>query len=697
MKRILVALLLAALLLPLVQAASAETLTAQQQAVVQTAIAFYLKNPYMQYGSLALTASAAQAKLIYRNDHLAAPEEATADRPLYSVCSTFCYLVYKHALGYDLAGSVEKCATVNLFVMKGDILVMRYVPGGELPFAEALAELRAAVQPGDVFVVRRKDNTGHAMLFVGDVDGDGKGDIIHCTHGSGGGSFDKNKGVDKYEPEGSIRLDDAFSTRMSEKALSADAIAGFALLRPLAAGAKDCAPMPSAIQRIKYPWLAVERTVSCGYYGSPETGDELTYTLTLRNSSVGAYTVPVKETVPVGTALKEAPGASVSGGDLSWSVPIAAGESRTLSYTVTVTAPRGTVITAGGGSAAGIPSNTLRNRVGGRKVDAEKLQRQTWQSAVAAESPEGVEIANSIYRHALGIDLALPSFSALTPLCFQVVGKGWRCIPTVPTEEGSDRAMLLDGMLGGQYVLEPTADRVLELRSSYFAPGDIFLSGGNMVDKKPAVFVYTGDALVTVSGGKVTTVNEKELVKRLISNVFFCLRPSLAYDDVNALVYEAKAPTFTDVKAGDWFYPYVTELAGKGVVNGMTATTFAPSGNLTYGQALKLIAKAVGEEDQPAGAHWASGYLALAKNKGWLTEDVDLNANITRLALCRIAAKAKGLYIQAQNPFKDTNDPDVLALNAAGIINGMTETTFQPDGLLTRAQISKIISLMMKA
>ena len=213
--------------------------------------------------------------------------------------------------------------------------------------------------------------------------------------------------------------------------------------------------------------------------------------------------------------------------------------------------------------------------------------------------------------------------------------------------------------------------------------------------KSAHVYVSSGSKLYTYERGKIIVVKEAELVRQFKSNIFLCLRPCLAYDDITAMPYTP--PSFADVAKADWFYPYVTTLAQKGVVNGMTATTFAPNGNLTYGQALKLIAKAVGEADQPAGAHWASGYLTLAKNKGWLTADVDLNANITRLALCRIAAKAKGLTEQPKkNPFTDTDDPDVLALNAAGIINGMTETTFQPDGLLTRAQISKIICGMLK-
>ena len=167
----------------------------------------------------------------------------------------------------------------------------------------------------------------------------------------------------------------------------------------------------------------------------------------------------------------------------------------------------------------------------------------------------------------------------------------------------------------------------------------------------------------------------------------------MAFDDLHVSTAPEKEFKFTDVKQSDWFYTYVKDLVDDGTVNGMTETTFVPNGTLTYGQALKLIALAVGEtEPAKSGTHWASGYLTLAKSKGWLSEDVNLDGTITRLALCGIAAKAKGLTEQPEaNPFTDTDDKDVLALNKVGVINGMTETTFQPEGQLTRAQISKII------
>ena len=157
---------------------------------------------------------------------------------------------------------------------------------------------------------------------------------------------------------------------------------------------------------------------------------------------------------------------------------------------------------------------------------------------------------------------------------------------------------------------------------------------------------------------------------------------------------EAPLP-FTDVAEGDWFYSFVKQMYNKKIISGMTATTFVPNGTLTYGQALKLLVAAIDSDPGNASSgHWASNYLAAAKEKGW-TGDVDLDGKITRLAFCQIAAKAKGLTEQpASNPFTDTADTSVLALVNKGVINGMSENTFAPDNTLTRAQIAKIIALL---
>ena len=153
---------------------------------------------------------------------------------------------------------------------------------------------------------------------------------------------------------------------------------------------------------------------------------------------------------------------------------------------------------------------------------------------------------------------------------------------------------------------------------------------------------------------------------------------------------------FTDVKEGDWFHEFVQKMYSKGIINGMTETTFAPNGKLTYGQALKLVILGIGiSEPAKTGTHWASGYMDLAKAQGWITGNENPDGQVSRLAFCQIAAKAKNLTAQsAESPFADTNDASVLALVEAGVISGMGEGKFAPNEILTRAQIAKIITLL---
>ena len=98
------------------------------------------------------------------------------------------------------------------------------------------------------------------------------------------------------------------------------------------------------------------------------------------------------------------------------------------------------------------------------------------------------------------------------------------------------------------------------------------------------------------------------------------------------------------MKESDWFYSYVTDLAKDGIVGGMSDGTFQPAGTLTYGQALKLLICALDKDvGNAASGHWASNYLSAAQSKGWITGSVNLDAGISRLSFCQIAAKAKGL------------------------------------------------------
>ena len=166
-------------------------------------------------------------------------------------------------------------------------------------------------------------------------------------------------------------------------------------------------------------------------------------------------------------------------------------------------------------------------------------------------------------------------------------------------------------------------------------------------------------------------------------------------------VVEDTWPVYKDMKQdrSDWFYQYVRDLSIAGVVNGYPGYTFAPKGNVTWGEALKLVMLAAGYEEQAkTDTHWASGYLTKALEDGLVPVEktIVLNDPITRLDYAQLAAKALKLgKVSIANPFTDTDDEAVLALYAAKIVEGSfdkdNKRVFLPDDNITRAEISTVI------
>ncbi|MBE5851263.1 MAG: hypothetical protein E7298_14240 [Lachnospiraceae bacterium] len=153
--------------------------------------------------------------------------------------------------------------------------------------------------------------------------------------------------------------------------------------------------------------------------------------------------------------------------------------------------------------------------------------------------------------------------------------------------------------------------------------------------------------------------------------------------------------TFTDVASNDWYYTYVTALANTGVIDGMGDGTFNPNGTLTWAQAMKLLLCAHGDLENVTGSAWATTSMSKAAELGLCNTNQDGSAEISRLAFCQAAAKLFSVSGTA-DAFPDCEDVSVLALSAAGVINGYPDGSFGPEKTLTRAEISKVIYLLME-
>lgn len=93
-------------------------------------------------------------------------------------------------------------------------------------------------------------------------------------------------------------------------------------------------------------------------------------------------------------------------------------------------------------------------------------------------------------------------------------------------------------------------------------------------------------------------------------------------------IHAGAAGRFTDVPADAWYAPAVEDAASRGIIQGVTPTTFNPNGLLTRAEFTTMLARlalseselaqyrsAVKFSDVPA-SHWASGYINWAASAG---------------------------------------------------------------------------------
>ena len=167
----------------------------------------------------------------------------------------------------------------------------------------------------------------------------------------------------------------------------------------------------------------------------------------------------------------------------------------------------------------------------------------------------------------------------------------------------------------------------------------------------------------------------------------------------------AEKPLFTDMDPNaNWSYTYVSNLARQGVVNGYPDGTFRPTGNITYGEAFKLILLAAGVDapkPQP-GKHWAYPYIQLALDNRlvYSFNSASLDTVPTRLTVARMVARALDFTdISGTSPYDDCDDGYVVELYEKGIMDGFNNEdgsrSFHPELPISREQISAIVYRMM--
>lgn len=184
-----------------------------------------------------------------------------------------------------------------------------------------------------------------------------------------------------------------------------------------------------------------------------------------------------------------------------------------------------------------------------------------------------------------------------------------------------------------------------------------------------------------------------------------CLSVSFSYSFAGGL-------TFTDVKKSDWFYTDVKLAVETGLVNGKSATKYAPNDNLTYSEAVKLAACMnqkyfKGSVSLKNGSPWYQSYVDYCKVNNIIKQDYPWYSTVTRAGYIEIFAHAlPDSALAAINaiddgaipdiPMTHKNAPAIYKLYRAGIIQGVDSAhNCNPNSKITRSEIASILTRMM--
>lgn len=270
--------------------------------------------------------------------------------------------------------------------------------------------------------------------------------------------------------------------------------------------------------------------------------------------------------------------------------------------------------------------------------------------------------------------------------------------------------------------------------STYYAPKSIQRItidsiNGQAFDPKATYAVVTNDFLA-VGGDTYAVFKEAEAV---ISDKILVLDEVLVdyiktelkgvvgdqYKDPQGRINYVYEP-FSDIEG--WFHDYIIVAAAAGLVNGFPDGTFRPDENVTREQYITMLYRLFDTDEDKEGAELTftdAGTIGYGKEavswgvangviNGYTDNTFRPNAKITRAemaamtyrALCSVIGKEAADSHNVDAGFKDVvsgsyYETPVNVLAHMGIINGMGEGVYAPDGVATRAQAAKILASIL--
>lgn len=474
------------------------------------------------------------------------PEDYTAQKWGYLNCAAFTYECYRTALGMDLGNRYTTRNLVAHYTSGGAIGASEYPYSYStrlnVPEEERVAEQEKfmnALEPGDLVVIIRKGGYGHVMLYIGD------GVLIH----SSGASFNYSKDQETYEP--TIRymnvlgyLFDPDSTNYLFREVEDEDtgnprcyIYSLGIVRPLDSF-KGEIPENTLNRMQNLSDIYSEKLSSHPEGKTASVGEKITFTFRVENRGETAKTLEVLDTVPAGTLLFSAGDFTVQDGSLRASVTVLPGESKSVSYAVTVIGASGEQIHATTATVGGVLHACPSIRIGETLTEAQQAAVLQAIEKFKAQNAEGLvnfDLVNAIYREA---GLGTPFTDDVRASLFASDNAKDGGVYYTLNEESEYYSMVVPTLYGGRRFFTPqrysaysktNTDRSRLPREQALTVGDVLVV---KFGSSEAIYMYAGSlGLLNLSETNLAKDAYSTSVRlmRMISvgNYYAVLRPSL--------------------------------------------------------------------------------------------------------------------------------------------------------------------------
>ena len=286
---------------------------------------------------------------------------------------------------------------------------------------------------------------------------------------------------------------------------------------------------------------------------------------------------------------------------------------------------------------------------------------------------------------------------------------------TAPTTVTVDHEQVNDMLPAYAETLEVTFDHAnTEVRDAK-APtctedgytGDTYCTDCSALVSKGEVIPATGHTTERVNA-KEATCTEDGYTGDLV-----CTVCGETVEQGETIPANCPSKAFSDLDTTQWYHEGVDFALENGLMKGMSDTIFAPNGEVTRAQLVTILYRLEGQPsveglenpfEDVAETDWFYDAVVWAASEGVVNgtseTTFDPNAAITREQIATILFRYAGAEAVEEDHLKDFTDADKIsayavdAMNwavANGLIKGLTDTTVAPRATATRAQIATIL------